>query len=91
MMDLFRAIVDHRMKFARAVFASKLPKYTKIQLLRLAKRTPRELLLDIMHAWLLGWCGASPFQGRLEVPAGWTPKLKDQMRSKTGYPSKERR
>ena len=77
-MDLVRAILKDRKKFAGAIFSSSLPKEQKIQLLKLAKRSARELVNDVVAAWYKNQFNASPIRHEaLEVPKEWLPKTRD--------------
>ena len=74
-MDLVRAIVADRRKFADTIFTSKLSKETKIKLLRLAKRSKRELILDIVCQYFKNRYGAAPLKhDNKEVPKQFLPR-----------------
>ena len=75
MMDLVRTILRDRIRFARTIFDSKLPKPTKIRLLQLAKRSKRDLILDVICEYFYTHFGVVPLQHeRLVVPKEFLPK-----------------
>lgn len=74
-MDLVRTILRDRLKFANIVFASGLSKSTKIQLLRLAKRSRHDLILDVICEYFYTQYGVLPLRHeRLAIPKGFLPK-----------------
>ena len=78
-MDLVRAITNDRLKFARAVVASKLPVVSKRQLLMLTKRSQEQLERDVIAAYFIREFGSSPIEHEhSEIPREFLPKELDE-------------